>query len=205
MNLALARSLSVIFHPLLLPTYLFYLVLYWLPESAITFPATERWLILTGIWLVTFVIPALGTYMLFRGGVVNSMQLQDRNQRRIPFLFTAICYAGATYFIQEHPVFGELLHFIMLLVTLSVLVTYVVSLFWKISAHSIGMGGFLGILILLNSLMPDGSLLNLIIGFIVLCGTVMSARLALNEHTPAQVYAGFFAGLALNAAFFLFL
>jgi membrane-associated phospholipid phosphatase len=38
---------------------------------------------------------------------------------------------------------------------------------------------------------------------VVICGLVGFARLKLNAHTQAQVYAGFFAGFSLMLALFL--
>ncbi|MFC5271124.1 hypothetical protein [Adhaeribacter terreus] len=188
-----------------MPTCLFGLILYFLPESLITFPMDKRWIILAAVFFLTFVIPAVGAYFMVRAGVVQNMQMQEREQRRLPFLFTTICYASTTYIFGRENLFGDLFYYIMLLITLSVFAAYVVSLFWKISAHSIGMGGTLGVLVFLHTLLPDAALLNLIVLFILLTGAVMSARLALQEHTPAQVYAGLLTGFAIGAGLVLFL
>ena len=204
-NLALARLLSVLFHPLLGPTYLFACLLYLLPESLVTFPMDSRWVILTAVFFLTFVIPALGTYFMVRAGVVQSMQMPIRSQRRFPLLFASLCYATATYFFGQDEVFGDLFYFIMLVITLSVLATYVISFFWKISAHSVGMGGALGILVFLYKLLPDITLFNLIVIFILLTGSVLSARLALQAHSPAQVYAGLATGFAFGASLLFFI
>jgi hypothetical protein len=203
-NAALARLLSVLFHPLLLPTYLFALILYLLPESLITFPMDKRWIILAAVFFMTFVIPALGTYFMVRAGLVGSITLQDRLQRRLPFLFTTVCYASVTYIFGRDNLFGELFYYLMLLVTLSVFATYAISLVWKISAHGVGMGGLLGILIFLYTALPDMMLFYGTILVLILSGAVLSARLALQEHKPAEVYAGFFTGLAIGASLLLF-
>lgn len=187
-----------------MPTYLFYIVLYWLPESVLTFPMDKRWIILTFIFFGTFLVPGIGTYAMFRYGLVNSIELGDRVQRRFPLLFTSLCYATLTFLFQRNIEFGELFYYLMLLITLSVFATYVVSLFWKISAHSMGLGGLLGLLALLNDLLPESGLLYLIVFFVLVTGTVMSARLALNEHSPAQVYAGFVAGLVIGGSLLFF-
>lgn len=187
-----------------MPTLLFGLILYVLPESLLTFPQESRWIILAAIFFLTFLIPALGTYFMVRTGLVEDLHLQQRAQRRLPFLFTTLCYASTTYIFGKENLFGDLFYYVMLLITLSVLATYLVSLFWKISAHGVGMGGALGILVFLNVLLPDATLVNLIAVFILLTGSVLSARLALQAHTPAQVYAGFFTGFAIGASLLLF-
>ena len=205
MNSALARYLSVFFHPLLVPTYLFGLILYFLPESLITFPMDKRWVLLSAVFFLTFIIPAVGAYFMVRAGVVEDLHMQERTQRRLPFLFTTLCYASTTYIFGREDLFGDLFYYIMLLITLSVFAAYVISLFWKISAHGLGMGGALGILVFLHTLMPDSVLFFLIVVFLMLTGAVLSARLALNEHTPAQVYAGLLTGFILGAGLVIFL
>lgn len=204
MNLALARFLSVLFHPLLMPTYLFAIVLYWLPESVLTFPMDKRWILLAFIGFTTFLIPGLGTYAMMRYGLVNSMQLGDRAQRRFPLIFTTLCYATITYLFQRNIQFGELFYYLMMLITASVFVTYVVSLFWKISAHSMGLGGLIGLLVFMNVLLPESGLIYLIVLFILISGAVMSARLALDEHTPPQVYTGIVTGFLVGGCMALF-
>ena len=188
-----------------MPTLLFGLILYVLPESLITFPMESRWIILAAIFFLTFVIPALGTYFMMRAGLIESLHLQNRAHRRLPFLFTTLCYASTTYIFGKENLFGDLFYYIMLLITLSVFASYVVSLFWKISAHGVGMGGALGVLVFLNVLLPDATLLNLIALFVLLTGCVLSARLALQAHSPAQVYAGLLTGFAIGASLLMFI
>ena len=188
-----------------MPTFLFGLILYALPESLITFPMESRWVILTAVFFLTFVIPAIGTYFMVRLGLVTNMQVRERAQRRLPFLFTTLCYASTTYIFGQEEVFGNLFYYLMLVITLSVFASYLVSLFWKISAHAVGMGGTLGALVFLHALLPDLLLMNLIVVFIILTGAVLSARLALQQHTPAQVYAGFFTGFAIGASLLFFI
>jgi hypothetical protein len=55
----------------------------------------------------------------------------------------------------------------------------------------------LGILLALNKVLPGAGLLTPILATIIISGAVLSARLALHAHTPAQVYTGFGAGLLL--------
>ncbi len=197
MNRSLARFLSVVLHPLLLPTYLFAFILYYLPAPALSLPMQSRWIVLGMILFTTFIIPGLGAYTMVRTGHLDSMEMDRREQRRLPLLFTGLCYAITAYLFYREPAFDEIFYFIMVLITASVLLTYAVSLFWKISAHSIGAGGAFGLLMLLSKLVPDVSMLFPIAFATILAGSVLSARLALHAHTPYEVYTGFGTGLLL--------
>jgi hypothetical protein len=197
LNRSLARFLSVAFHPLLMPTYLFGIILYFLPVASLSLPLQSRWIVLGMIFFTTFIIPGLGAYAMFRTGFIDSYEIDRREQRSKPLLFTAVCYGVTAYLFQSEPVFDHLFFFVMGVITASVFVAWVVSFFWKISAHGIGLGGALGVLLLINKLIPESGLLIPIVLAILLSGAVLSARLELHAHSPAQAYTGFLTGLLL--------
>lgn len=149
------------------------------------------------IFLSTFMVPSIGAYFMVRMGRLDSFEMERREQRSLPLLFTGVCYAITSYLLYQEEVFDAVFYFVMGIIAASVFVTYLVSLFWKISAHSVGMGGALGILLTLNMIMPDAGMSMPIAVAVVLTGAVLSARLALHAHTPEQVYAGFGCGLML--------
>lgn len=194
----LAQVLSVLFHPLLMPTYLFYIVLYHLPPAIITFPMDRRWAVLVLVFSSTFIIPGLGTYFMYRRGFVGNLQLEDRAERSVPFFFTTVCFGVTSYLFYQEAYFDRLFFYIMALITLSVFLTFLFSYRWKISAHAVGLGGALGILFLLNRLVAENQLLYLITAAIILTGLVLSARLELEAHTPAEIYSGFLLGFSVS-------
>ena len=73
--------------------------------------------------------------------------------------------------------------------------TVIVTSFWKISAHGIGMGALTVFLIVLNSITPTDELFALVILSIISCGLVISSRYFLNAHTQSQLYVGYLAGV----------
>lgn len=197
MNRSLAQVLSVVFHPLLLPTYLFAVILYYMPASLLTLPLRVRWVVLAMIFFTTFIIPGAAAAAMVRFGHLDSVEMHKRSQRGLPLLFTGICYATTTYLLYRESAYDAIFYFVMGIIAASVFLTFAVSQFWKISAHSVGMGGCLGLLLVLNRMAPDAMLMLPIAIGIFLTGAVLTARLALHAHTPAQVYAGFCSGLLL--------
>ncbi|MDX5418742.1 MAG: hypothetical protein LPK09_05965 [Hymenobacteraceae bacterium] len=180
-----------------MPTYLFTIILYFLPAASLSLPPQSRWIVLSMIFFTTFIIPGLGAFVMFRTGFIDSYEIDRREQRSKPLLFTGLCYAVTTYLLQREPIFDHIFFFVMGIIAASVFLAWFVSFFWKISAHGIGLGGAFGVLLLLDKLIPDAQLLFPIVGAILASGAVISARLALHAHTPAQVYTGFGAGLLL--------
>jgi membrane-associated phospholipid phosphatase len=175
---------------LLVPTYLFALVCYALPGALARPALPDRWV---GMAVVT-----VFTFALYRAGVVRSLLLQERQQRAWPLLLATVSFGAAALLLHRPAVFDPLLAQMMLGMTLAVLLAYVVTLRWKISAHAMGMGGALGLLALLGLqelTVPEAAFLIVIM--LMVAAAVSWARLALRAHTKAQVAAGLSAGLGI--------
>ncbi|WP_162055302.1 hypothetical protein [Pontibacter pamirensis] len=200
MNRSLAQVLSVVLHPLLLPTYLFAVILYYMPTATLTLPYQIRWIVLCMIFFTTFIIPGVAAYSMVRLGHLDSIEMNRREQRSMPLLFTGVCYALTSYLLYRESTFDAIFYFVMGIIAASVFLTFIISQFWKISAHSMGMGGGLGLLLVLNWLAPDAMMVGPIALGILLTGAVLSARLSLHAHTPAEVYGGFVSGFLLAVA-----
>ena len=134
---------------------------------------------------------------MVRTGQLDSVEMHKREQRRTPLLFTGLCYSTTAYLLRRETAFDEIFYLIMGLVAATVFLTLIISLFWKVSAHGVGLGGGLAILLMLHKVAPDFPMLQPIILFTLIAGAVLSARLALHAHTPAQVYTGFASGFLL--------
>ena len=206
MNNRIAIILSVVFHPLILTTYLFALLFLLVPDlvgvSAFELPALGSLLLL--LWLNTFIAPAIMMFYFKKMGMITSLYVEDAAERRIPYIACVIIYGLATYLFgwKLEPI-GELapqISVILASVTLSLAVIAMVSYFWKISAHATGIGGTIGMLSGLMIRFDENALLMPLLLTILVGGWLMSARLQLNAHTPLQIAAGVFCGLFVSSA-----
>ena len=96
----------------------------------------------------------------------------------MPFAFIAILYIVVTYLFYARTridLNDNLLKFLVIIDGL-VLVAAIVTFFYKVSVHSMGMCGMIVILLPLNKISEDGALFYPTIAVIVLAGLVMSAR-----------------------------
>lgn len=84
---------------------------------------------------------------------------------------------------------------LMIVIDMLVLVSTILTFFFKVSVHSIGIWGLVGMLILLTKVTALNSLLYISLGLIVLAGIIMSARLQLGVHTSREVMWGSIVGL----------
>jgi len=194
----LAWLLSVVLHPLLLPTYLFLLLFLLSPSMMGVANAAIRYRILLLLVVCTFLIPMLSTYMLYRLGSIRSLSMEDRQDRVFPFISTTLFYALTTYlFIKQLSVL-YLLTVVLSGITLSLTLVTIISFFWKISAHSVGIAGILGFLVGIYYQYAAIEYFYPMLIVILLAGLLMSARLYLNAHTPSQVLAGALLGFGVG-------
>lgn len=129
MNRSLAQVLSVLFHPLLLPTYLFAVILYYMPSSMLTLPLQVRWVVLAMIFFTTCLIPGAAAVVMVRFGQLDSVEMRRREQRALPLLFTAICYAATTFLLYRESAYDAIFYFVMGIIAASVFLTFAISQF----------------------------------------------------------------------------
>lgn len=204
MNPRFAYALSVVFHPLLMPTWLFALLLYVAPArlNVDTYSPLARLSVLVLLFLGTFALPSLLIFYLYRFGFLRDMAMPDRDDRRLPFLLTGLIYTGVTYFFAfRMSLFSATSPGVSVLlasITLSILLVGMINQFWKISAHSVGIGGVLGAIAGLLAKHADTDLFLPFVVLIALSGLLASARLQLNAHTLGQVGAGLALGTLVS-------
>ena len=200
MNRSIATFFSAVGHPLLLPGYLFYVVCYQLP-GAVRYPLPpNRWQLTGLVLLFTFVLPSVGTaLLLWRGLITGTLELRERQQRPLPLLLATLSFGVVTVLVNSVPgAVDALLRYMLVGMTGAVSLTLLVSLRWKISAHGVGMGGAVGLMaVLCGRDASDASTIGWMLASILLAGAVLRARLALDAHTPTQVWAGFALGAGL--------
>ena len=121
---------------------------------------------------------------------VKDLHVDVREERLLPYLFTALCHGVAAYYLYycHSPQW-----FVMFMVgsAVTVLLMALINLKWQISAHMAGIGGVVALIyqIHVQGLSAFDLLLLLCIAIIV-AGMLGSARLALKRHNLWQVIAG---------------
>jgi len=204
-NTRLAHIISLVFQPLLMPTFLFALLFWVAPSLMGAFSDPVRYQLVFVIFLLTFGIPVLSLLVFKSTGWISDLMLTNRKERVVPFIFIIIFYSISTYFLTSRLSSLDLL-VNMIYLTMGLLVaSVVVTFWWKISIHSAGMAASSGFLWVLNFLYPDTGLYYPMLVSIIFTGATMTARLQLRVHTMGQVTAGALLGIAISVGGMLFL
>lgn len=196
----LARVVSFIFHPLLMATYLFVLLAYLLPSALYPMNAQSVRGFLVVIFAMTFLLPAINISFLKIFGSISSFTMEKRKERIRPFFLITIIYCFITYFFSYKfriSTDDNLFKFLLIIDCLVIAAT-MITFFYKISVHSIGITGILGILLPLNNMAENNVLFIPVVVTFVVTGLVMSSRLQLNAHTTREVWLGALTGFVIG-------
>ena len=188
----IAQLLSIFLHPLFMPVYTLGLALWLDPHLGYFLDLRTRLIVLGMVTLMTVAFPITSVLLLIRSGLVSGLQMPTRKERIAPFCMTLVYY-GMTWFLLARTPLHPMMRSLMIGAALALVLTTVVTLRWKISAHMVGIGGALGALIAL-AFIHQLAFVVPIAGAMLLSGALGTARLLTSDHTPAQVYTGFVLG-----------
>lgn len=183
-----AQTLSDIFSPLLVPTYGMIMAMWLTPLRSI--PEENRIISTLMIAFITGALPLAALVSMMKAGKITSRDISVRSQRIVPMAFTALCYAGAGFFLGYlgAPLWLRLFFFGAAVATvLAALITW----WWKISAHATALGGLTGMMTWCSlAHIADVSVMIVLSVVFIIVGLTATARVALGRHSIAQVAAG---------------
>ena len=149
-------------------------------------------LIYTTVVLHTVIMPLIAVFILQKTGSISSLKLNSLQERRIPYLFTAIMYFICYHTLQLYSIPSPIYTFI-LGAGIAIGITSALNFIFKISAHGVGIGGITGMIFSLGNLLQT-EIIHFLVISIILIGIVGFSRLKLNAHSPIQFYSGVFLG-----------
>jgi hypothetical protein len=193
MNKNTQLVISTLFHPVFINIVSLLLLFTLFPSlAAMSYQAKST--IISVIVSLTVIIPLVLVGLLKITNSITSIQLEDKKDRKWPYVATAMGYIFSFYLLQKVGVSSLLLKYLLAGIG-TVISISVINIFWKISVHMASIGAMLGLLIIANFANYLDSRL-MIAGIILIAGIVASARLFANAHNISQIVSGFVLGLA---------
>lgn len=186
--------ISLVFQPLLMPTYAMLLLI---NTDVFSFmPILWRWIAIIGTFLFTGILPAVPILLLMKRGQVNDLFISKKEERTMPYLFSFMAYVFWALFMWRTLQFPTFIVAMGMGSAASILIIVFINLKWKISAHTAGMGGLCGAVFGVCYRMGINPLWLFVV-ILVISAFVSLSRLELKVHTPAQVFTGFLIGFSL--------
>ena len=141
----LALLLSVVFQPLLMPSLVFGLLFFAVPQAS-SIPDSFKVRLFYLIVASTLLIPMVLMLGLRWSGMIKSLHFEEKSERRTPFIMVTLFYLLTTYFLKEKTELDPILWQGMGIIAFAVALLTGITFFWKMSAHMTGIGGVLGVL-----------------------------------------------------------
>lgn len=205
----LSITISILMHPLLMPTLLFALLFYYSPVITQPINIKAANYLLLAVFITTFLLPMVSITALrfsdfLHKGKITALSIPQRKDRVIPFFFTSLFYIITTYMFFSKFKVSQVLVVILAATTLIILSVSLITLFIKVSAHSASASAFIGFLVGLGLEYPQEKLVWPLLLTLLLGGLVMSARLYLDTHRPVEVLIGSILGLSFSLGAIIF-
>ncbi|NRA48639.1 MAG: hypothetical protein HRU12_05865 [Phaeodactylibacter sp.] len=206
----LAQVISVLFHPLLIVTYMLVLLLLINPYLFGVYGIGDQFsrILILQVFLSTFFIPGFAVAMLRFTGLVNSLEMKTKQERIGPYVITGMFYIWMFRNFLGNAQVPTAFSAFLLGAAIGLFIAFFINIFSKISAHAVGMGGLLGMVVItlllfsydtfLVSLGTLGtyqvSMLWVLMLTVLLAGLVGTCRLILQAHEPTDLYGGYLVG-----------
>ena len=202
--MSFSRVFSIFFHPVFMPLLIVYLYinLTGLDHWGIT--QTDTLVLYFIMFFFSALIPVISLFYLIKQKSVSSIEMENKKERPKPLFITCISmFLGGgvimllinNIWIAIRPVY---ISFCFI-----VLISAIISKYWKISLHMLGCGGVCGTLLILY--MQNITNIYVLLLFLILSFIVAIARIKENAHNKSQLYIGFLVGIIFEASFIMLL
>jgi len=188
-----AQILSILFHPVLLPTLGFVLLF----NSGFYFSflswEAQRYVLLV-VFFTTAVLPLIGVALLALRSNFD-LSLKKNNDRIVALLFTGIFYYLGFLLlgrIKAFPIFKV----ILLASVLVIIAILLLSLKWKISAHMAALGSLTGVVFAIAFRTGINPFIPILI-LVLASGLTGTSRLMLEKNNLPQVATGYILGFLI--------
>lgn len=189
----LAKIISALFHPVLLPTLGFILMFTSGFYSSMLTTEAKQFILLV-IFFSTATLPMLAIAILALNSKFDFLMPQSRD-RIIPLLFTSVFYyVGFILLSRIH--FIPMFKLFMIASVLLVVALLLISIKWNISIHMAAAGAVSATIFAL-SFRTGFNPVSAIITVVIVSGLLGTARMSLNKNNLLQLAAGYVLGFII--------
>lgn len=190
------KTISFVFHPLLLITYAYLLLFYGFTYYKARFYEETPGILVFYVFSNTFLLPSLAVLIMKKMGLIKTLTLDNRKERTLPYFLTVIFCVVTTYHLYQSQL-GDLSYRFMLGVSVTLLCVTLINLQFKISAHASGGGGLIALLFYFVFIGNDPNMVFWLVLSIPMMGLSASSRVYLGVHTRPEIYYGFLLGFSV--------
>lgn len=194
-----AQFFSVLFHPIFVPLYIGYFLLFMHPLLFAGYDLTARIKLIGTLFVNLTMLPAVTVFLCWRLKFVQSMKLDSQRDRIIPLAAVMIFYFWCWFVLKNFSELPALFRQFLLGCFITTIGAWLGNIYFKVSLHGLAMGGAC-FFMFLTLYLTDGGSAQYFAGCVLAAGLVCTSRLLLGSHRPFELYSGFFIGAFCQAA-----
>ena len=180
-----ASIISILFHPMIISLVAFYLLLF---DGCVLLNYNAAKVLMV-CFIFSNLIPIITVLILKKIGKISDLDASNKEQRFLP-LTLGIVYSGIAFLMLTYMKADPLVRGLMFCYMTNTLMTIIITKYWKISIHAMGVAEPLAALWIAGFQFP-------LIAIAILV-SVSYSRVLLKAHTGLQVTAGSIAGFVLT-------
>ncbi len=199
----LGKVISYVFHPLFIPTYIFFFLMTQVPYEFAGITTWQLKMRLFGLFWLTAFFPAFAVFLLWRLKFSESIFLKTQKERIIPFVITMFFYWWMYYLSRNFTDQPIVLKFFFMGIFIATSIGLVFNNFMKISLHAMAAGGGAAAIILFSYYYqtPFGVFISIAL---LLTGIICTSRLLVSDHTEKEIYFGLLVGAGCQWVSYIF-
>jgi len=196
----MGKIISWIFHPVFIPVYVVWFLVYVHPYLFAGFTEWNKSIVMIQAFVMFTFFPVITVLLLRALKFINTIYLHTQKDRIIPFVACGVWYFWIWYVWRN---MGQLKDAIIiptaavqfaLAIFLASSIGLLVNIYMKVSLHAISMGVMITFIMLLAFSQETSFGLYISVAFLV-AGLVCTARFIVSDHTQKEVYAGLLLGI----------
>ncbi|MET0636280.1 MAG: hypothetical protein ABWZ25_09660 [Chitinophagaceae bacterium] len=189
----LANLVSYVFHPLFIPIYLIWFLMFAEPQLFAGFDPRERLLVLIRFFIMYSFFPLVTVLLAKALGFLSSVHLRTQKERIIPYMACGIYYFWMSYVLRHQPEFAREVVLLAMSIFVAASIGLIVNIYMKVSMHAMAIGIMIGFVTML-SLQTAGFTLYMSAALLI-GGIVCTARMIVSDHFPREIYIGLLTGI----------
>lgn len=189
-----ANLISYIFHPVFVPVYLVYFMVYIHPNLFAGFEPLYKTRTMAMAFVMYTFFPIV-TVLLLKGlKFISTFQLTTQKDRIIPLVACGIWYFWIWYVWRNLPDYPAEAVQLTLAIWISVSLGLMANIIMKVSLHAISLGVGLTFILLLAFAQPLNFGVYISVALLS-TGLVCTSRFIVSDHTSKEVYGGLLVGV----------
>ncbi len=194
----IAKSVSILFHPLFMPTYAMAFLMY---ANPYLFGSSNVPILMQVIYNSVF-FPVLTLLLMRILDFIDTFEVRTRDERLTVYIPTLVFFIWTftVFFKSDYP---GIITDVMMGACIGLSIAFVFAAISEIiSLHAIGMGGMIAVIYFATT-MAKVDIRWCLVAVVGIAGLVGTARLFLKAHEPMEVYMGYMIGFSSQALAFI--